>query len=459
MRTTVAGVLLSLAASTAAFAQSTLQESPETTALDPASLAVLPVEALSIDPVYEDIAAAVDAYLQRSLANAAGWSLISTERVAAFADQQLSPKAWAAELGAGTVLQGSVSAHRNGYSYRYAFIDAATGSHHISGNTYAGQPWDPETGLTERLTQQIDDAIASFAEIFRDRDAFMGKRLADKAAARSRFLDQNNSAAVRLTALMAMQPPYILRARPVEYADGGESLSGEVALAAIELAQTSPDPKIRARVWNVMRAVPEASLVDPLLAALGNDPDANVRLVTANALQMHTGTPGVSDALDTAAQTDPDARVREAAFLAVASTDEFIAYQRHRVLDESLPPGVRRFAISRLSTLNDIEPFAIDSELLNAIAHWAESTDDRSLRGSIWYSVGKLGGDAAPALLVGALESEPDETVRESIVSALHNVVDQPGVRDIIAKAAVDDESPLVRKAAEWSLERSENTN
>ncbi|MEM1262935.1 MAG: HEAT repeat domain-containing protein [Pseudomonadota bacterium] len=456
MRTIVLGLLAYVLGPTVALAQLAENEASDTTALlDTASIAVLPVEALSVDPAYADIASAVYQHVTYLLSDSTHWTIVSPERVEAFVEAELQSVEWAKQLGAATVLESSVSPSRDGFSYRYAFVDVATGSHHLSGSTYARASSDSSTHLSPQLIEQIDDAVASFADIFQRRSAFDRDRKSAKAVARHTFLDSTKSADERLQALLDLCPPTMGESATKAYADNGESLSGEVALAAIELAQSSADPKVRGTVWNIMHGVPDRSLVTPLLAAVENDPDAMVRRIAATALETHALDPNVTEVLQLVVDTDADVHVQEAAFFASATPAGRLAHLRSKVLDDNLSGWERRTAMYRISTLYQSEPLTVDAELVNGLASWARSLDDRSTRGSIWYVVGQLGGTTAPSVLTTALANEPDETVRESIVSALHQLIDEPGVRDTLVRAAEEDESPLVRKAAQWSLERS----
>ncbi|MEM1262934.1 MAG: HEAT repeat domain-containing protein [Pseudomonadota bacterium] len=445
----IVGLALGLVYSATALSQPSDREATEIdTTLDPASIVVLPIEALSVDPAFENIATAVYEYLNSKLAESGDWSVIDADSVEAFATSALEPREWAAQLGAGKMLEGGVRPHRNGYALRYAFSRVSTGTQYVSGYAYSREPWDPETGLSPVFTKQLDEFVAISADMAANKLARAKQYFDDKQVARVALLDQSLSIEQRVEALSSMRPPFMAGTHPMEYADGGESLSGEVALAAVELAQSSDDPQVRTQVWGVMRGVRDSSLTAPLLSALANDPDATVRRVAAIALQFHVADPAVVDALTDAHQSDTDAAVREAAFLSSATNGESIDYLRERILNKSLSMQDRRVAMFQLYRIDDAEPFQADPDLLTGMAEWARSVEDDTLRREIWVYLGGFGKASAAPILIDAFLSETDETVREYIVSSLLDFTGEPGVRAVIDTAAVDDESPLVRKAA-----------
>ena len=124
------------------------------------------------------------------------------------------------------------------------------------------------------------------------------------AALRERLADANTPLDERLLAWRA------LRERNQDAADA----SGWLA----EIAQNSPDPIIRARLFEefdeaIDRGTPrDAALLPALLQGL-QDPSALVRERAADALNDFSAEPGVQDWLRWAAQNDPDPAVRKEA--------------------------------------------------------------------------------------------------------------------------------------------------
>jgi hypothetical protein len=57
-----------------------------------------------------------------------------------------------------------------------------------------------------------------------------------------------------------------------------------VVRGAIDLAAAATDQAVRAQVWSAMRGVRDVNLVQPLIAALAQDPDSKVRTAALSTL-------------------------------------------------------------------------------------------------------------------------------------------------------------------------------
>jgi hypothetical protein len=82
---------------------------------------------------------------------------------------------------------------------------------------------------------------------------------------------------------------------------------------ALRIAQTSQDARTRADVWRNMHGVKNDSLVQPLLLALANDADRNVREEAAETLEDFADRHEVRAALEAAKANDADLGVRRQA--------------------------------------------------------------------------------------------------------------------------------------------------
>ena len=422
------------------------------TFLDATAIAVLPVEVRSTNPTYPQLAEAVyNEFLDR-LRKIDGVHVIDPALIEPYSTSSLAPEDIARQLGAATVLESSVAADPPAYQVRYAFVDIQSGKHHESGFMRSTEEWVPSGSLDERIREGIAESMVSVERsIFPDRRNEFAYGAA-RAEAKARFLDVGLSVKDRLAALHALRPG-VRVGYPRQYVDGGASLTGEIAIAAAQLAIESDDPNVRITIWQIMVGVNDPNLVDALLHSLGNDVDARIRATAAAALAVHKDTPRVREELDNAIEHDPDRRVRMAAQLAIASREEQRAILRLAVMDTELPGSERRAALSSLWVINHNEPVPVDTELAASMLALAKSSTDRRTRRLVWSSLGQMGGAAAVDPLIEALASEPDENMREVLVGAMSKLIDEPGIRDVLVKAQTDDGSPLVRAAAGCALQ------
>lgn len=421
------------------------------TFLDSTAIAVLPVEVRSTNPTYPQLAEAVYNEFLDQLRKIDGVHVIDPALVKPYSTSSLEPEDIARQLGAATVLKSSVAADPPAYQVRYAFVDVRSGKHHISGSMRSFEEWGPDDSLDERIREGIAETMESVETgIFPDRRNEIDYEAA-RAEAKARFLNASLSVEDRLVALNALRPGFRF-GYPLRYVDGGATLTGDIAIAAAQLATESNDPIVRSTIWQSMIGVGDPNLVDPLLHALANDVDARVRTRAAAALAVHKDAPGVREALDNAMEQDPEWRVRTAAHLAMATRDEQRAALRLTVMDTTLPESERRTALGNLSMMDHNDPVLLDTALAISMVELAKTSTSPRTRRLIWLSLGQMGGAAVVEPLIEAMSSEPDEIMREVLVDALSKLIDDPGVRDALAKAQSNDRSPLVRAAAECAL-------
>lgn len=162
-----------------------------------------------------------------------------------------------------------------------------------------------ESGVREALTYA---SINDEAETVRDHVQLLLLPEAERRnVRRAEVLDVNLPDEARFDAL-------------VDYSGAGRLAGGrileiddDVAVAAIQLALTSSDPRIRGQVWSYLAAVDNGYLVDALLQQLADDPSESVRESAADYLRSHLDEPGVREALDHSSSNDPSLAVRRQA--------------------------------------------------------------------------------------------------------------------------------------------------
>lgn len=418
--------------------------------LDPFSIVILPVKVRSTETGMDELAGVILAELQTLVGEIDGLHIVEPDLVEPYAESGLDAEAIARELGAATVLESSLSARPNGYQIRYAFIDAQDGNHYSNGGMLGRGKWGPDFALDTRVRETLARNIGNLeTSLFPDRRTTDYEAL--RAEARTTLLNTGMGDAERLAALRALQPGFT--AEHPGYADGGASLTGDIAVASIQLATDSPNPFVRASVWHVMRWVPDSNLIEPLLHALAHDEDAKVRKAAAMALENHRGSANVVAALRNAAKTDRDPDVRSEAEFSAADAEEQFELLSRAVMDPTLRDSERRYALIRLVSKSPDIQLAIDSPLVSAALEWVETAERPDLRNSIWWNLHQLVGAPVVEPVIDALFTDPSENTREALADLLSKYLDEPGVRDALRKVKANDDSPLVTAAATCALQ------
>lgn len=451
----VAVAALSLAV--AAPQSENLRSTAEREGLDPAAVVILPVEVLSTNPDFDSLAELVYGELRRRVAAVDGVNLIDESLVRPFTTSDLGPHEIGRQLGAAYVLKGSVAEDSPGYQVRYAAFFVPNENGASSGGGYSQRPWQPGALLENGADSILDSAAELIAEYLhpdRHRQALQSAR----AEARARFLNPDLQDRARLDALRKLQPA-TMGTYPRSYSDGGASLAGEIALAAAELGSRSDDSDVRRAVWRAMTGVADTVLVDPLLHALRTDPDTEVRAAAAEALAHHLHEPGVRAALDDAVERNPDDAAGRAAYLAGASREQRTATFREIAMNASLTERERQQGLFKVWQRILEGEFQPDVAFARSMIEFAASTENDFIHRLTWSVMGESSLPVAADALTDALTAEPNENTREVIVGALSNLIDKPGIHDILVEVAADDPSPLVRAKANRVLEDNAGSN
>lgn len=96
----------------------------------------------------------------------------------------------------------------------------------------------------------------------------------------------------------------------------------EIVMEAVRIGTTSSDPWLRADIWRQAHANhTHPLLLQPLLQALVNDPDARVRSEAAETLDLYIDEIGVREALQSASEIDADPDVRQQALSSLKGPD------------------------------------------------------------------------------------------------------------------------------------------
>ena len=423
-------------------------------ALDPLAVAVLPVEVLTTDPRGPSLAVeAYEAILAR-LASINGLYVIEQSLVQPYAGSNLSAEEIGRQLGVLSVLELSIQASYPGYYLHTSYTNAQTGRR--SGNagvsielmdTNIQLPFDPDI-LFSYAVSDVVERVEN--ELFpKPRPPDRQPSIAEKQAI---FLDASLSDRERLSALRDLSPGRRGRTNRYRYIDGdAEILSGTVAIAAAQLALNSKDPDVRFEVWREMRGVGDPYLVQPLLHTLANDTDERVRSNAAKTLGDFLDEPGVREALMYAGDNDPSERVRNEIRYSMLSTDEQREELRATALDDSVAAQERWSAIYQFRR-GEQETRELDEAMIEALVSIARNADEPQLRDVSWLQIVYLDSADVVQPLLEALESDPNERVRNTVANGLARFSEYPDVIEALEEAMVSDVSPLVRKSARESL-------
>jgi HEAT repeat protein len=142
---------------------------------------------------------------------------------------------------------------------------------------------DPDPKIRERAEDALRDGPITPGRI---------------ASAQRQILDPNTSIDQKLTALHTV-------------GEGGGDVSGSVA-AMLQLAQTTQDPAVRAKIFRALDDFNDPQLVQPFVSAL-QDADPTVRRRALGGLRRFNGNPEVRKWLEYVATSDADPRVQKEA--------------------------------------------------------------------------------------------------------------------------------------------------
>lgn len=420
-------------------------------ALDPRAVAVLPIRDFTTDPSGPGLAVAAYEEILRQLATIDGLHVVEQSLVEPYSDSQLSAKEIGRQLGAGGIVYGSIQTEYSRFSVKLRYRNLQNGtafgvtSYFRLSDSNQQSRREPDTVLPDavaRLAESLEQSL--FPEANPD-------RLQKSADAEAIFLNTSLSDRERLEALKDLSPPKI-RGYSERRIDRGEEVFSEaVVITAAQIATESEDRSVRYGIWSEMVGVRDPYLIQPLLHALANDTDADVRSQVAKTLVDFIDEPGVRDALDYARIHDADEKVRDATHFSMSTVTEQKAELRATALNTSMPERERWIAYFRLSSdYDNTGPF--DDELTLAMVTLAQSARDPRTRRIVWWNLSRRGDSSLVEPLLRALNEDTDEHVREAIVQALAEFIEEPGVREALEEVRVDETSPLLMSRAEEVL-------
>ncbi len=358
-----------------------------------------------------------------------GVLVIGPETTLPYADSQLSRDDIddiSEKLGAVAVLQTSVRAQGPVFSFELSLSRPGGGSGYgapigfLSPDTqitiYAsdGQAMalDPDAMLEMQLSRLVNDVQALFLpESIENLQQIT-------ATNRAIFLDTSLRLRERMDALRELTP---LRMDGRHIGKDAKSLAGEVAAAAVDLATTTDNAFVREQLWRAMTGIGDPYLMAPLLQSLASDPDKDVRIAAAKALQQDFfEEPSVRDALEYAMTSDPSEKVRTQigfSMLDAAGQTEALSAT---VLNKFLPDWDRTRAFSQLlgewNATNEV-----DAALTAAMVELTLNTRTPRARIDALSILSRVDDPSLADLFLTALARDSDEGVRETGLSTAYS--------------------------------------
>ena len=176
-----------------------------------------------------------------------------------------------------------------------------------------------------------------------------------------------------------------------------------------------------------------------------------MRSSAAKALRDFLDEPTVRPALEYAQHHDPSERVRDEIRFSIQSPEEQREELRATALDDSVAAQERWSAIHQFRR-GEQGRRELDEAMIEALVSIARNADEPQLRDVSWLQIVYLDSADVVRPLLEALESDPNERVRNTVANGLARFSEYPDVIEALEETMVSDVSPLVRKSARESL-------
>jgi hypothetical protein len=275
-------------------------------------------------------------------------------------------------------------------------------------------------------------------------------------------VDESTLAAIEQRVLDTRLPPVdrmreFARLKRMSERSGSVQISDDAALAGVEILMSVDNDGERQTLLTSLTGVDNAVIVQPLSNILRNDTNEATRLQAALALTAFDQDPLARAALETAANIDPSAQVRQNARWGLLDT----AGRQNLIVATLLD--------TRLGDAERLEPLlfeldwaneppvdlgsAVDATVVNELTALLRREERADTRVNI---VGRFTASSNPALtpmFVERLAEDDSLIVRRLAVEALGKRRDEPGVSSAIERAAAEDPSPTVRASAARALD------
>jgi HEAT repeat protein len=248
--------------------------------------------------------------------------------------------------------------------------------------------------------------------------------------------------------------------------DSAPKLDDGTVRGAIELALRSADPQMRAQVWEAMRGVRDADLLQPLMSAARDDADAEVRLQAVVTLAASfPEDERARAALQSIAREDTRPLIRALAQRGLNGEAAWKDYMVASLKDGNRPIAERMEAFMYhmyqpsagggfMMSINSGK--ILDEEVIQALGKALPQatglSDVKRMAGQLMGDLAQVKTPAADGLLAELLESGSDAAVRRAIVTQLARRSSESRVRSMLEKVRSGDADPQLRELAEQAL-------
>jgi hypothetical protein len=284
---------------------------------------------------------------------------------------------------------------------------------------------------------------------------------------RARLINQSLNPRERVAALGDLR----VLGSSLQYPDTSALRDPAVIRGAIDVVARATDPMQRAQIWRELRGVRNTGLVQPLITAVRQDGNDEVRLqALATLVEDYASDPRARTVFETTARVDSRPLVRALAQRALTGEEAWQQYIVSSLKDTNRSDVERIEALFyqlNLRTANLSGSFApapvdtlrklLDDEVTRAITEVlpGAASDSPVIRNSAFTFVSELVAIGHPAfteMLLRGLEQKAGWMEGTWVVQQLAQRSSEPRIRSTLEKLAASDPDPLLREAAATAL-------
>jgi hypothetical protein len=236
--------------------------------------------------------------------------------------------------------------------------------------------------------------------------------------------------------------------------------------AATDLASRSSDPQMRARVWQAMRGVRHADLLQPLVSAARDDTDSDVRLQAVVTLAADFAeNESARAALQSIAREDSrplvralaqrglngDAAWKDYVVSSLKDTNRPIAERMEALMYHMYQPGPGGGFLMSMDSRKILDDEVIKA-LGKALPQAASLPDVKRMTAQLVGDMTQVKTPAADGVLAELLEPGNEPELRRAIVTQLTRRSSEARVRSMLEKIRSGDPDPQLRQMAEQVL-------
>lgn len=211
----------------------------------------------------------------------------------------------------------------------------------------------------------------------------------------------------------------------------------------VDMLNATVSAEQRIRIWNTLRGISSPALVQPLLAAMRNDPDEKVRLTTLTLLPgEYAANEPVRTVLETVAREDASELLRQAAQRLLYGDAGWRQYVVTTLRNGNLSDDKRLAPLGHMTRSSDLAaqlPAIMDDECTAVLAGilprvW-NSPEQSQAMVEVLRTLTQKGHPGATTLVAEALRTAPESQVTRLIISITSRYWDDPAARKLLDEA------------------------